>query len=980
MRLYVYVLEARDLASKHTYVKLRIGKFKSKTRVLKDTLNPAWNEEFAFRVHDMEDELVVSVCHHEDDSGFFNVSADFMGRVRVPVRSIAAEENHNLPPTWFSLEKPKASKLVNKDCGKILLALSLHGRGQDICADHLSHEHSRTRNRDSKEWKSPHVMYQDILSYTGPSRKILSGKMKDIAGHLEKLFHRNDVNPRSDDSSEQSSSLSDYEDCTEESQSCCTFEEAMEKMQSISNDIEMPKNLQGSILLDQTYAVPSKDLNTYLFAPNSQFRRDLVDVQGTADFHEGPWMWKSEDRDVASLTRVVSYIKAPTKLFKATKATEEQSYIKADGSEFAVDVNVSTPDVPYGNAFKIQILYSIIPGPRQSSGEESSCLVVSWGINFIQNTMMRGMIEGGARQGLKENFDQFASLLAQNVKTLDSTNVLDKDHMLETLKMEHQSDWELATAYFWNFSVVSASLVTLYVFVHILLCRPGEPQGLEFYDLDLPDSFGELMTCGILVVLLERVYNRVSHFVQARFQKVNDNGIKAQGEGWVLTVALIEGTNLALLDPTGFPDPYVVFTCNGRTRTSSVKLQTLDPQWNEILEFDAAEEPPSVIDVEVYDFDGPFDQAASLGHAEINFLKHTSTELADIWVPLEGKRAQSSQSKLHLRIFLDNDNGVETIKDYLTKMEKEVGKKGRLFLSARIVGFYANLFGHKTKIFFLWEDIDDIQVLPPSLSSVGSPQLLVVLRKGRGLDARQGAKSQDEEGRLRFYFISFVSFNVASRTIMALWRTRTLTPDQKAQIAEEQQEEDGKSVLLEDNGSCLVIEDANMSRVYSVELAVDMKSLMEMFEGADLEYKVMGKCGCLSYVSTAWELVKPDVFERRICYKFNRQFSIFGGEVTCTQQKIPLPNGKRWIVNEVMALHDIPFSDHFRVYFRYQLESSVLAARNSCKCDIYVGVMWLKSSKFEQRITRNIIEKFTHRLKHVLELVEREILLANGSI
>ena len=95
----------------------------------------------------------------------------------------------------------------------------------------------------------------------------------------------------------------------------------------------------------------------------------------------------------------------------------------------------------------------------------------------------------------------------------------------------------------------------------------------------------------------------------------------------------------------------------------------------EILEFDAMEEPPSVLDVEVYDFDGPFDQAASLGHVEINFLKHSSTELADMWVPLEGKLAKSSQSKLHLRIFLDNTNGVETIREYLTKMEKEVGKK-----------------------------------------------------------------------------------------------------------------------------------------------------------------------------------------------------------------------------------------------------------------------------------------------------------------
>ena len=87
------------------------------------------------------------------------------------------------------------------------------------------------------------------------------------------------------------------------------------------------------------------------------------------------------------------------------------------------------------------------------------------------------------------------------------------------------------------------------------------------------------------------------------------------------------------------------------------------------------EEPPAVLDVEVFDFDGPFDQDISLGHAEINFLKHTCTELADMWISLEGKLAQSSQSKLSLRIFLDNNKGVETIREYLTKMEKEVGKK-----------------------------------------------------------------------------------------------------------------------------------------------------------------------------------------------------------------------------------------------------------------------------------------------------------------
>ncbi|KAL7161746.1 hypothetical protein ACSBR2_042258 [Camellia fascicularis] len=314
------------------------------------------------------------------------------------------------------------------------------------------------------------------------------------------------------------------------------------------------------------------------------------------------------------------------------------------------------------------------------------------------------------------------------------------------------------------------------------------------------------------------------------------------------------------------------------------------------------------------------------------------------------------------------------------KFETSFWCRGAFFLSARIVGFYTNLFGHRTKFFFLWEDIDEIQVLPPSLASMGSAQLVIVLREGRGLYAKHGAKCQDEVGRLQFYFISFVSFNVASRTIMALWRTRTLTPDQKAQIAEEQQEDDGKSLLLEDTGSCLVVEDGKMSKVYTLELPVKMKSLMEMFDGGNLEHVVMGKTGCLSYVTTTWEPVKTDFYERRLCYKFNRQFSIFGGEVTCTQQKFPISNGKGWIVNEAMALHNIPFSDHFRVHFKYQFENCILSPSSSCKCAVYVGVTWLKTTKFQHRITRNITEKFTHRLKEIFELVEREILLTNSPI
>lgn len=89
--------------------------------------------------------------------------------------------------------------------------------------------------------------------------------------------------------------------------------------------------------------------------------------------------------------------------------------------------------------------------------------------------------------------------------------------------------------------------------------------------------------------------------------------------------------------------------------------------------------------------------------------------------------------------------------------------QGRLFLSARILGFHANIFGHKAKFYFLWEDIEDIQVSPPTLASMGSPIIVITLRLGRGLDARHGARTQDCEGRLKFNFQSFVSFSVAHR-------------------------------------------------------------------------------------------------------------------------------------------------------------------------------------------------------------------------
>ncbi|ONK58794.1 uncharacterized protein A4U43_C09F16710 [Asparagus officinalis] len=1003
-RLHAYVHEAKglpptkkDAGLPDVYAKVRFRGREARTRTVRGGTDPVWREEFVFELDeeinaggDGEAGVRVGVFYDQGEGSELGEEeeVDAVGAVNVPLPTNLYE---GVPASWFPLQCDGDDvSRTNKDRGKILLAV-LRGRSDD----------------NFEPAASPSNICSPITNMDG----VTSTFGSKHHGSLE---------------------LSDNTRATDESKevetySTSSFEEAIGVMQSKSGTNQMPGDLQGGILLDQTYVIEPKDLNTLLFEPNSQFIRALVEKQGTTDYKEGAWTWK--DAYSSCLTRSVTYTRAATKLVKAVKATEEQIYLTADGKNFAVLIHVSTPDVPYGSCFQVDMLYKIMPTPQLSASEESqsSRLVISWNVNFSQSTMMKSVIEGSARQGIKESYETFADILAQFVKPANAEElILNKEQLLAPMHGEHQSDWELALEYLCNFTVISTLFMGLYVFIHILLSVPGPMKGLEFGGLDLPDSFGELITCAVLVLQAERVFYLISHFVKARLRRGSDHGIKAQGDGWVLTVALIEGSNLPVISSSGILDPYVVFGCGGQTRTSSVQLQTQDPQWNDILEFDAMQGPPSVLTVDVFDFDGPFDQEVSLGHAEINFVRHTASELADIWVSLDGKLAQASHSQLHLRVFLDNTKGSEAVKEYLTKMEKEVGKKlnlqsphrnstfqklfnlppeeflindfacylkrrlplqGRLFLSARIIGFHGNIFGHKTNFFFLWEDIEDIQELSPSFSTVGTPALLIILKSGHGRDAKHGAKSEDKEGRLKFQFQSFASFNSASKTIIALWRNKCLNGEQSAKLEEDKcghgeksgkigkldDDQSGSSGRFEDSEYILGSDGTRLSKALSVELSVSVESLVEVFGGGLLEKKIMEKVGCLNYSTTPWEAVGPDhVYRRQISYKFNRHISIFGGEVSSIQHKAPSLDHNGWAVDEVMTLHNVPFGDHFHVSLKYILIETFLSNAMASRCDAFLGVTWTKSSKFKKRITRNIFNKLTHRSKEIFELAERE--------
>lgn len=347
--------------------------------------------------------------------------------------------------------------------------------------------------------------------------------VQTFAGRIAQMFNKNgDTMPATSvrvpdtlDQPESSYPVVDEKNSDEQSSSS-NFEEIIRSMETKEQEVGVPNNLPGGVVLEQLYAIAPHDLNSLLFSPDSNFLKSVMDAQGATDLVIPHWKFDN----CGNPKRVITYIKAASKIIKALKAIDEQTYLKADGKIFAVLSSVSTPDAPYGSTFKAEVLYCITPGPELPSGEQSSHLVVSWRMNFLQSTLMKGMIEGGARQGIKDSLEVYGNLLSQNVKLVDLKDISsEKEQVLASLKVEQQSDWKLAVQYFANFTVMSTIFVGLYVLLHVSLATPGTIQGLEFVGLDLPDSIGELVVCGILVLQGKRVLELMSRFMQAREKK-----------------------------------------------------------------------------------------------------------------------------------------------------------------------------------------------------------------------------------------------------------------------------------------------------------------------------------------------------------------------------------------------------------------------------------------------------------------------------
>jgi hypothetical protein len=314
-------------------------------------------------------------------------------------------------------------------------------------------------------------------------------------------------------------SSEDHDNPDKDASSEPSLDELLKIMESKDQGSVMPGNLPGGVLIDESYVIAPVELNTLLFSPNSDFWPAVAELQGTSGFQIESWKL---DKSESCLQRTLTYTKAASKLVKAVKATEEQKYLKAAGNSFAVFSVVSTPDVPCGNCFKVEILYSITPGPQISSEEPTAHLTVSWRVNFIQSTMIKGMIENGAKQGMTEGYAQFSEVLSQRLKVAENMDPnSNKEKILASLHAQKETGWRLIVRFLGNFTFIFSVAISLYVIAHLHLSNPGMMHGLEYFGLDLPDSIGEVVVCVVLILLGQNVVKVIQRFLSAWKQRGN---------------------------------------------------------------------------------------------------------------------------------------------------------------------------------------------------------------------------------------------------------------------------------------------------------------------------------------------------------------------------------------------------------------------------------------------------------------------------
>ncbi|XP_004512919.1 uncharacterized protein [Cicer arietinum] len=120
-------------------------------------------------------------------------------------------------------------------------------------------------------------------------------------------------------------------------------------------------------------------------------------------------------------------------------------------------------------------------------------------------------------------------------------------------------------------------------------------------------------------------------------------GSKASGSGngWIELV-LIEGRDLVAADLRGTSDPYVRVNYGNFKKRTKVIYKTLNPQWNQTLEF-PDDGSPLILYVKDHNALLP---TSSIGECVVEYQRLPPNQMADKWIPLQGVK----RGEIHIQI------------------------------------------------------------------------------------------------------------------------------------------------------------------------------------------------------------------------------------------------------------------------------------------------------------------------------------------
>ncbi|RVX14123.1 Multiple C2 and transmembrane domain-containing protein 1 [Vitis vinifera] len=134
------------------------------------------------------------------------------------------------------------------------------------------------------------------------------------------------------------------------------------------------------------------------------------------------------------------------------------------------------------------------------------------------------------------------------------------------------------------------------------------------------------------------------------------------GNGWVELV-LVEARDLIAADLRGTSDPYVRVQYGSLKKRTKVMFKTLNPQWNQTLEFP---DDGSPLELHVKDHNALL-PTSSIGDCVVEYQRLPPNQMADKWIPLQGMKQM--MNKLETQIEDGNLEGLSAVVSELESLQ-----------------------------------------------------------------------------------------------------------------------------------------------------------------------------------------------------------------------------------------------------------------------------------------------------------------------